>query len=416
MKVFKFGGASVKNADAVRNVAKILNDYNDDLIVVISAMGKTTNLMESLVKAYFNNKKTTNEIFIQFKNFHINICSELFAESGTPKPIKDIFTELENKLIKTPSLDFNFEYDQIVGYGEMVSTRIISEYLNSVKLKNSWIDIRTCLRTDDKFRDASVDWTLTENLVRQIFNFENEKLYITQGFLGSTTSNLTTTLGREGSDFTAAILGNILNADDVSIWKDVQGVLNADPKIMKDAVIISELSYREAIEMSYSGAQIIHPKTMKPLHNKGIPLLVKSFFSPKDNGTIIHKIDYKLQLQPIFIVKENQVLITISPKDFSFISIKDINKIVDIIHKNRIKINLIQQSAIDFNIVVDFPETDLDLVLQSLSKNYFARYNKGLILHTIRHFNDAAIHKIKKENKIYLEQNSRRTARLLVKQ
>ena len=415
MKVFKFGGASVKNAEAVRNVAKIINDYNDNLVVVISAMGKTTNLMESLVKAYFENEKTVNEFFVQFKNFHIEICNELFTENKTPKSIKNIFSELENRLTKTPSFDFNFEYDQIVGFGEMVSTRIISEYLNSVKLKNSWIDIRTCLRTDDKFRDASVNWKLTEKLIPQIFNSENEKLYITQGFLGSTTSNLTTTLGREGSDFTAAIIGNVLNADDVSIWKDVPGVLNGDPKIMQDTVKIDELSYREAIEMSYSGAQVIHPKTMKPLHNKGIPLLLKSFFSPKDDVTIIHKIDYKLQLQPVFIVKENQVLITISPIDFSFISIEDINEIVNIIHENRIKINLIQQSAIDFNIVVDFPETDLNLVLKLLSKNYFALYNTGLTLHTIRHFNDDAIHKIKKGNQIYLEQNSRRTARLLVK-
>ncbi len=415
MKVFKFGGASVKNADAVRNVAKIITDYNDNLVVVISAMGKTTNLMETLAKAYFD-KDVINEIVNQFKVFHTEICDELFNGEGTPKSINSIFYELENRLTKTPSFDFNFEYDQIVGFGEMISTRIVSEYLNLIKLKNIWIDIRTCLRTDDKFRDASVNWELTEKLIPQIFNFENEKLYITQGFLGSTTSNLTTTLGREGSDFTAAILGNILNADDVSIWKDVPGVLNADPKIMQNTVKIDELSYREAIEMSYSGSQFIHPKTMKPLHNKGIPLLVKSFFSPKDDGTIIHKIDYKLQLQPVFIVKENQVLITISPKDFSFISIEDINTIVNIIHKNRIKINLIQQSAIDFNIVVDFPETDLNLVLTSLSENYNARYNTGLTLHTIRHFSDDAIQEIKKGNKIYLEQNSRRTARLLIKQ
>jgi len=416
MKVFKFGGASVKNANAVKNVAQILNGYNDNLVVVISAMGKTTNLMESLVKAYFNNEDVKNEIFNQFKVFHTEICNELFNGEGTPKLINLLFSELENRLNKTPSLDFNFEYDQIVGFGEMVSTQIVSEYLNSTELKNSWVDIRTCLRTDDKFRDASVNWTLTGKLVQQVFNFENEKLYVTQGFLGSTTSNITTTLGREGSDFTAAILGNILNADDVSIWKDVPGVLNADPKIMEDAIKIDELSYREAIEMSYSGAQIIHPKTMKPLHNKGIPLLVKSFFSPKEDGTVIHQVDHKLQLQPVFIVKENQVLITISPIDFSFISIEDINAIVNIIHKNRIKINLIQQSAIDFNIVVDFPETDLNLVLESLSKNYIARYNTGLTLHTIRHFNENVLQKMKKNGKIYLEQNSRRTARLLVKQ
>ena len=415
MKVFKFGGASVKNADAVRNLAQILNEYNDNLVVVISAMGKTTNLMESLVKAYFNNEGKTNEIFHQFKSYHIEICNELFDEGETPKAIKTLFSELENKLTKTPSLDFNFEYDQVVGFGEMVSTQIVSEYLNSVELKNVWIDIRTCLRTDDKFRDASVDWKWTRKLVQQVFNFENEKLYVTQGFIGATTSNLPTTLGREGSDFTAAILGNVLNAEDVSIWKDVPGVLNADPKKMEGTVKIDELSYREAIEMSYSGAQVIHPKTMKPLHNKGIPLLVKSFFSPKEDGTLIHKIDHKLQLQPVFIIKENQVLITISPKDFSFISIEDINEIVGILHKNRININLIQQSAIDFNLVVDFPEVDLNVVLKYLSENYIARYNTNLTLHTIRHFNEEVLQKIKIDKKLYLEQNSRRTARLLIK-
>lgn len=415
MRVFKFGGASVKDALAVRNVAEIINLYNDDLVVVISAMGKTTNLMETLVKAYFRNEDKTIIVFQEFKNYHIEICSELFT-GETPDSIKNIFTELENKLNKVPSLDFNFEYDQVVSFGEMVSTQIVSEYLNSVDLKNKWIDIRTCLRTDDKFRDATVDWILTEKLTQQVFNFKSNKLYITQGFVGSTTSNLTTTLGREGSDFTAAILGNVLNTTDVSIWKDVPGVLNADPKKMENAVKIDELSYREAIEMSYSGAQIIHPKTMKPLHNKGIPLFVKSFYSPKEEGSIIHQVNHKLQLQPVFIVKENQVLITISPIDFSFISIDDINEIVGILNKNRIKINLIQQSAIDFNIVIDFPEIDFNEVLKYIVKNYIVRYNTDLTLHTIRHFNEDVLQKMKKGKKIYLEQNSRRTARLLVKQ
>ena len=415
MKIFKFGGASVKNAEAVRNIAQILNQYNNDLVVVISAMGKTTNLMETLVKAYFENGGEKWEIFQDFKNYHIEITKNLFGEGKTPGAIISLFAELENKLQKTPSLDFNFEYDQVVSFGEMASTRIVSEYLKVAGYGNAWIDIRTCLRTDDVFRDASVDWKWTKKLVKQVFNFENEKLYITQGFIGATTSNLTTTLGREGSDFTAAILGNVLNAEDVSIWKDVPGVLNADPKKMEGTVKIDELSYREAIEMSYSGAQVIHPKTMKPLHNKGIPLLVKSFFSPKDEGTLIHEIDHKLQLQPVFIVKENQVLITISPKDFSFISIEDINQIVNLFHENRIKVNLIQQSAIDFNLVVDFPEVDLNAVLQSLSQDYLAHYNTGLTLHTIRHFNEEVLRKMKTGKNIYLEQNSRRTARLLIK-
>ena len=415
MKVFKFGGASVKSADAVRNVAKII-EGNSNLVVVISAMGKTTNLMESLVKSYFKNDGNAADSFAEFKTFHTDICNELFINGETPKSIISLFSELQNKLQKPPSLDFNFEYDQFVGFGEMVSTRIVSEYLNSANLKNRWIDIRTCLRTNDNFRDATVEWQLTEKLMQQVFSFENETLYITQGFLGSTTSNLTTTLGREGSDFTAAIIGNILDAENVSIWKDVPGVLNADPKKMNDAVKIDELSYREAIEMAYSGAQVIHPKTMKPLHNKRIPLLVKSFVAPAEPGSVIHQIDHKLQLQPVFITKENQVLITISPIDFSFITIEDINEVVAILHKNRIRINLIQQSAIDFNLVIDCPEADLNEVLKTLSENYIARYNTGLTLHTIRHFNDNVIQKIKAGKKVFLEQNSRRTARLLTNQ
>lgn len=415
MKVFKFGGASVKSAEAVRNVGQILNRYNENIVVVVSAMGKTTNLMETLVKAYFEKDERKEEIFQQFKDYHTEISDGIFGEGKTPISVISLFSELENKLKKTPSLDFNFEYDQVVSFGELVSTRLVSEYLNFAGFTNSWIDIRTCLRTDDVFRDASVDWIWTEKLVKEVFNFKKQKLYVTQGFIGSTTLNITTTLGREGSDFTAAILGNVLNAEDVSIWKDVPGVLNADPKKMEDTVKIDELSYREAIEMSYSGAQVIHPKTMKPLHNKGIPLLVKSFVSPAEKGTLIHEVDHKLQLQPVFILKENQVLITISPIDFSFINFEDINKVAYLLQENRIKINLIQQSAIDFNLVVDFPEVDLNPVLKTLSENYIARYNTGLTLITIRHYNEEVLFNMKKEKKIYLEQNSRLTARLVVK-
>lgn len=416
MKVFKFGGASVKNAEAVQNVAKIIKRFEGPMVVVISAMGKTTNLMETLVKAYFNNTGTTED-FDQFRSYHLNICTELFGKNNIPESVTDIISELEKRLKISPSLDFNFEYDQVVSFGELISTTIVSEYLNSVGRINKWIDIRSCLRTNDKFRDASVDWPLTEKLMKEVFSFADQELYITQGFIGATTANLTTTLGREGSDFTAAIIGNVMDAKDVSIWKDVPGVLNADPKKMENTVKIEELSYREAIEMAYSGAQVIHPKTMKPLHNKNIPLLVKSFVSPEEDGSIIHAVDYKLRLQPVFIVKGNQVLITISPKDFSFITIDDINQIVNILQKNRVKINLIQQSAIDFNIVVDAPEIDLkEKVLDGLAGNYIAHYNTNLTLHTIRHFDESTLLEMKKKGKIYLEQNSRRTARLLIKQ
>lgn len=415
MKVFKFGGASVKDAEAVKNVGQIIQRYNDNLVVVISAMGKTTNLLETLVKAYFEKDNKKWEIFQQFKNYHTEITDQLFENNGTPESVNALFSELELKLKKAPSFDYNFEYDQIICFGELVSTQIVSDYLNFAGLQNQWIDVRACLRTDDVYRDASVDWEWTEELVNETFTFENARIYITQGFIGSTTTNLTTSLGREGSDFTAAILGSILNAESVSIWKDVPGVLSADPKKMKDTVKIGELSYREAVEMTHSGAQVIHPKTMKPLHNKGISLYVKSFLSPDEPGTVIHKIDHKIELPPIFILKENQVLITLSPKDFSFISIEDIDRVVNFLLENRVKVTLMQQSAIDLNLVINAPEIDLETIFGELSPYYTIRYNTGLTLITIRHYTEETLDWMVKEKDIYLEQHSRLTARMLVK-
>lgn len=416
MKVYKFGGASVKNAESVKNVADIVKSETDNLVVVISAMGKTTNLLETLIKVYCEKSQQKWEIFKEFKNYHQQIIDELFGEGKTPVLVADFFTELEMKLKKSPSLDFNFEYDQIICFGELVSTTIVSEYLNLAGAENKWIDIRTCLRTDDLFRDASVDWEWTEELTHDVFDFKEQKLYITQGFIGSTVTNLTTSLGREGSDFTAAILGSVLNAESVSIWKDVPGVLSADPKKMDGTVKIDSLSYREAVEMTHSGAQVIHPKTMKPLHNKNIPLYVKSFNAPSDSGTVIHAIDHKIKLPPIFIQKENQVLITFSAKDFSFIGIEDIDRVVNFLIESRVKVTLMQQSAIDLNLVIDKPETSLEEIFLELNPFYSIRYNTDLTLITIRHYTEEVLDWMVKEKNIYLEQHSRLTARMLVKQ
>lgn len=416
MNVFKFGGASVKSADAVRNLAKILNGYNENLVVVISAMGKTTDLLETLVKAYFNKDEQKQAIFGQFKNFHIEICNQLFNAAQTPAPVLKLIDELEEKLDKTPSLDYDFEYDQIVPFGELASTSIVSEYLNTTGKQNQWIDVRNCIRTDDLHRDASIDWELTGELCKETFDFNENTLYLTQGFIGSTPANITTTLGREGSDFTAAIIGNVLDAESVSFWKDVPGVLSADPKKMEGTTKIDSLSYREAVEITHSGAKIIHPKTMRPLHNKGIPLYVKSFLSPDDPGTVIHEIDHKIQLPPIFIFRENLVLITLSAKDFSFISIEDIERVVHFLIENRVKVTLMQQSAIDLNLVLDAGEADWDWLMKELSPFYSIRYNTGLTLITIRHYTEETLDWIVKEKDIYLEQHSRLTARMLVKE
>ncbi len=416
MKVYKFGGASVKDAEAVKNVATIIKSQPDNLAVVVSAMGKMTNLLETLVKAYFEKADRKWEVFQQFKNYHLEITNNLFEGTGTPDAVLGLFAELEFKLKKAPAFDYNYEYDQIICFGELVSSQIVSDYLNFTGIVNQWIDVRNCLRTNDLYRDASVDWGLTEELVNDVFLFDKHRLYITQGFIGSTITNQTTTLGREGSDFTAAILGNVLNAESVTIWKDVPGVLSADPKKMKDTVKISDLSYREAVEMTHSGAQVIHPKTMKPLHNKSIPLYVKSFLAPQDPGTVIHAIDHKIGLPPIFIMKENQVLITLTPKDFSFISIEDIDRVVNFLLENRVKITLMQQSAIDLNLVLDAPEANWEEIFSELSPYYSVRYNTDLTLITIRHYTEEVLDWMVKEKDIYLEQHSRLTARMLVKQ
>jgi aspartate kinase len=416
MKIYKFGGASVKDANGVKNVSEIIKAETGDLAIVISAMGKITNLLETLIKAYFEKSQHKWDIFLDFKKYHQQINDELFGDGKAPSLVADFFTELEQKLKKSPSLDFNFEYDQIICFGELTSTAIVSEYLNFSGTDNQWIDVRTCLRTDDLYRDANVDWEWTEELTREVFNFRNQKIYITQGFIGSTVTSLTTSLGREGSDFTAAILGSVLNAESVSIWKDVPGVLSADPKKMETTVKIDSLSYREAVEMTHSGAQVIHPKTMKPLYNKNIPLYVKSFIAPADSGTVIHAIDHKIKLPPIFIQKENQVLITLSPKDFSFISIEDIDRVVNFLIENRVKVTLMQQSAIDLNIVIDKPESSLEEIFNELKPYYTIRYNTELTLITIRHYTEEVLDWMVKEKDIYLEQHSRLTARMLVKQ
>ena len=416
MKVFKFGGASVKDAAAVKNVFEIINSEKGNLAVVISAMGKSTDLLETLIKTYFNSDDEKWTIFNNFKNYHIEIIGDLFGEKGMPQGVYELFTELEHKLNSRPSYDFNFEYDQIICFGELISTRIVSDYITATGQKNAWIDIRNCLKTDDTFRDARVDWEWTGQLIREEFSFSDTSLYITQGFIGSTTTNLTTTLGREGSDFTAAIIGSSLKVESVSIWKDVPGVLSADPKKMNDTVMINELSYKEAVEMTHSGAKVIHPKTMQPLHNEGIPLLVKSFVEPQNPGTVIHKINHKIELPPIFILKENQVLITLSALDFSIISISDIEHVVKFLMEKLITVTLMQQSAIDLNIVADASDENLEEIFSELSTDYNIRYNTDLTLVTIRHYTEEVLDWMVKEKDIYLEQHSRLTARMLIKE
>lgn len=419
MKVFKFGGASVKNAEGVRNMASIVKSSTGDLVIVISAMGKTTNALEDIVKNYFSGEKDRIISGINtLKEYHFSIISELFGkdESDTAKRIAVDFEDLQKRLLNTsPSLDFDFEYDQVVSTGELLSSKIASAYLHKAGIGHKWIDIRGCLRTDDTWREGNIDWSISRELFPQFFDFKNTCIYLTQGFIASTPFNSSTTLGREGSDYTAAIIANILNAESVTIWKDVPGVMNADPNKFDATIKLDQLSYKEAVEMTYYGAKVIHPKTMKPLVEKNIPLFVRSFFKPADEGSVIYNIDHPMEYVPVFIVKEDQILITISPLDFSFMAEESIGKIYNLFSKYRMRVNLVQQSAMDFSVSIDKPERNFEKLVIDLKRDFAVHYNEGLELLTIRYYTDDIIHKMVRDKIIFVEQKTRRTARLLIK-
>jgi aspartate kinase len=415
MKVFKFGGASVSSAHAVRNSVNILKMYPENKVLVISAMGKTTNALEIVARKYFNQDPEVWTIFQEVKDYHFGIIAELWGEQVEVPEVEKIFTLLANKIKGERSLNFDYEYDQIVASGELISTQIISSYFNKIGLKNRWIDVRNCLKTDDQFREANINWELSQRLAKRTFSFETEELYITQGFIGGTMTNQTTTLGREGSDYTAAILANLLDAEDVSIWKNVPGILNADPDFFANTQKLDELSYKEAIELSYSGAKVIHPKTIKPLQNKNIPLFVKSFLEPEKPGTIIHAVEHALELVPVIIMKKNMALITLTPSDFSFISINNVADVFTLFAKHRLKVGLIQQSAVDLSLAFDEPEQGIEGLIGNLQQKFEVKYNTGLDLVTVRYYDSETVDQVSEGRKVYVEQKSRRTARMLLK-
>ncbi len=417
MKVFKFGGTSVRSADAIINLAKIIENHKEKLVIVISAMGKTTNNLEKIAMNYFWKSPDILEQLKPIKSFHFNILDDLFTNKDHQiyEEIEDWFRELERKLKKQPSLDFDYEYDQIVSFGELISTTIVSYYFNEIGLNNRWVDIRDCLKTGNEFRDAVIDWELSKDMAYKTFNEPNDSLFITQGFIGSTINNITTTLGREGSDFTAAVLTYIMEAEQIIIWKDVEGIYNADPEYFNEYEKLKTISYQEAIELAYFGAKVIHPKTIKPLQNKGIPLYVKSFLNPGAEGTVIQTVKDNIELPPVYIIKQNQILISISPKDFSFIAEENLSKIFALFAKYRIKINISENSAISFSVCVDWDESRTPGILKNLQQDYKIKYNTDLTLITIRHYNDEAIRKMTTGKEILLEQRSRNTMRIIVK-
>jgi aspartate kinase len=416
MKIYKFGGASVKDSEGVRNVASIISQCHDPLIVVVSAMGKTTNALEELLNAYFDNDKSKQGYCFQDVVLkHQDIIHDLFGSDSTWQPTFDaIYDELWRRIEKAPSLNYDFEYDQIVSFGELISTAIVSAYLNQSGISNQWVDIRPILKTDDNYREPAVNWDLTSTYVKKQFSFNNTQCYLTQGFIGSTTNNLTTTLGREGSDYTAAILAHILDAEYVAIWKDVPGVLNADPRWYPNTVKLPEISYWEAIELTYHGAQVIHPKTLKPLQNKGIPLWVKSFMDPKLEGTVIKNVEKEEINVPVLILKTDQLFLTISPRDFSFIVEDNLSDIFAVFSKHKVKMNLMQKSALNFSVCTD-KKRGLDLLLSELEQRYVVRYNDSVELLTIRHYSQSIINELTRGKEVIDSQITRKSARFVMK-
>ncbi len=406
----------MKDAEGVKNLSSIVKQVDDDLVVVVSAMGKTTNAMEQIARAFFaGDTEDSLRIFEEVKEGHQKVMDDLFGKSSTyQEEIDDWFNLLQKKLGEKSSSDFDFEYDQIVPFGEMLSTYIVNSYLNFIGVDSDWLDVRTVLKTNNQHREAETDWTLTEQLMKRYVSFAQKRVCVTQGFVGGTTDGLSSTLGREGSDYTAAVFGYVFDAGYVSIWKDVPGILSADPRWYPSPQKIDEISYREAIELAFYGAQVIHPKTIKPLENKRIPLFVKSFYNPLASGTKIYKIEGHVELPPVYILKKNQLLLTISPKDFSFIVEDSLSEIFMVFSRNRVKINLMHNSAINFSVCVDGMDS-LDGLLNELSEKYVVKYNDNLELVSIRHYTDEAVKTILKGKDVIDSQVSRNTARYVVR-
>jgi aspartate kinase len=417
MKIFKFGGASVKDADGVKNVYDVLQKVgHEDVLVVISAMGKTTNALETVIKNYFDKSNEFHASLQEVRKYHNQILLELFddEEHDVFFAVNNHFADLEYFLRSNKSPNYNFVYDQVISFGEIVSTTIVSHYFNHQGLKNNWLDVRNFIKTDATYRDANVDWDQTQKLISK--GVKKKTLNITQGFLGSDENNFTTTLGREGSDYTAAIFAYCLSAESVTIWKDVPGVMNADPRYFENAILLNQISYREAIELAFYGASVIHPKTLQPLQKKEIPLFVKSFINPLLPGTSVSKGEDLDPKTSCFIIKKNQLLISLSAIDFSFIMEENISEIFGLLHKYKIKVSLIQNTAISFSVCIEDKFGNFNELKTILSKKFKVSYNENVSLYTIRHFTKEASEMVEKDKEVLLKQISRETLQIVTKE
>ena len=417
MKIFKFGGASVKDAESIKNVASVLNYTGyDNTIIVVSAIGKTTNLLEKLVKDYVSKSVNLKNTFHELIDSHLKILNELDFNKNSKLiiDVKKIIQKIKFFLDNNKSPNYDFIYDQVVSFGEIISTTIVSQYLNSTGILNKLIDAREIIKTDSYYRDSNVDWETSQTKIKKTFNTNG--VYVTQGFIGSDYNNFTTTLGREGSDYTAAIIAYSIDAKEVIIWKDVPGVLNADPKEFKKTKLLNKISYREAIELAYYGASVIHPKTLQPLQKKEIPLIVKSFMDPKGKGTVVSKGSDIDPLIPCYIVKKNQVLLRLSSLDFSFIVENNISEIFRLLDKFKMKVDLIQNSAISFSVCINDKYNSLDQLISELKPKFKVQLFEEVSLYTIRHYNSDKSGLLSKKNaNLLLEQRLENTLQLVIK-
>jgi aspartate kinase len=421
MKVYKFGGASIESVERARNVANIVRDHaNMPLVVVISAKGKTTNSLEAIVKSHVEGSKDEAIQLIQaMEADHVAYASELLGTDVHPvyNKLKELFTEIYWVLDEPEGRGYDYYYDQIVSVGELLSTSILAAYMQQMGLRVEWLDVRDVMKTDSNYRDANIDQETTSKLIQERIAamLTSCQVIITQGFIGSTDENNSVTLGREGSDYTAAVFANVLDADSVTIWKDVPSLLNADPKIFPNTVPIREITYREVIEMAYYGAQVIHPKTIKPLHNKNIPLYVRCFLDPSLPGTKIHKDEEHLSYPPIMVLKKDQILLQVTTKDFSFITEDNLSRIYTLFHQCKIKINLIQNAAISFVACIDNQPDKLEKLLPLLASEYDVKRNENLFLFTVRHYKQSVLKEELKDRTVLLTQKTRQTIQLVVR-
>jgi aspartate kinase len=416
MIVYKFGGASVKDVDGIRNLSEIVSKEKENLVIVVSAFGKTTNALEKLLKAWYTSDTSYRSELSEIRAYHFSVVNELLSDDSVGKRrLVSSFDALSDKLNTSARGEFDHDYDMIVSMGEVWSTMIVEAYLEEKDFNCNWIDIRKLLLTDDRYRDANIMWPEATARIRDVFNFADRDIYVTQGFIGCTPEGETTTLGREGSDYTAAILGNILGAERVVVWKDVPGIMNADPKWIEGAETIRQLSYNEAVEMTFSGAKVIHPKTIKPLHNKNIPMHVRSFIDHDEEGTVISSAVAEGKRVPVFIKKENQILVSILPKDLSFVMGENLAGVFHYFEQCGVKVNMVQAGAVSIDVCADDERSRIEKVKRELGEEYKILYNEGVEMLTIRHYQPGSENLITRDAEILISQRTRTSARFVVR-